>query len=583
MQSKERTQIKFDVNNGAPDLRLKAAEEAIPVLRQELRRMSDKAMSQCREFAATLAAWTSSEVGESLRPVGIEQDLRDARMINLIAVFLTLTELLLTVVVSLVFLVSAPFLFLVALVSIFALKVGLLALWRNPQQPQQTRQRLRRYVIAPSLVVTMLALGALVFARTAGVLALLLLPLINLALCALSLGCLGLAAGLFALGFLMSWSRHAEKQFNALEREAVETGKVLQRVEKVAEELRAAKLNRAPAQTVQTVQVDAPGVSPLPAPRVSTAPVAMTQTVQAVRRNGSLLSVLIVALAMGSGGCNVSGGLGQMVNPSGVAAAPTSSPAVVAEKAPAFSPGPAQGAQLDEPVWLELWLDWSLSAEDEPYREAVRALLAALPELAMKHRLAHVTAHQFGAHGWNAPEIFNLDLPLPPAVELDEAGALFGGAKKQQVEQAEQQRLTQLRQKLAALTAERLLPLNAIEPPCTDVQGCLNRMAVSARPQRRLVFLISDFDDSCSHRLPSVSLAAANAALVAVILPEAQPVSAHGEPLRPDQLWMQRRDELMKAVPGAVVIPYFGDPLSAASAALSKLGKQPHHDDALKP
>src|SRR5207237_6044765 len=103
-----------------------------------------------------------------LRPVGIEQDLRDARVINLIAVFLTLTELVLTVVVSLVFAVSAPFLLLVALVSIFALKVGLLALWRNPQQPQQTRQRLRRYIIAPSLVVTMLALGALVFARTAG-------------------------------------------------------------------------------------------------------------------------------------------------------------------------------------------------------------------------------------------------------------------------------------------------------------------------------------------------------------------------------------------------------------------------------
>jgi hypothetical protein len=71
-----------------------------------------------------------------------------------------------------------------------------------------------------------------------------------------------------------------------------------------------------------------------------------------------------------------------------------------------------------------------------------------------------------------------------------------------------------------------------------------------------------------------VSLAAANAALVAVILPEAQPAGAQagGQRLRADQLWEQRRNESMKAVPGAVVIPYFGDPLSAADSAMSKLG-----------
>jgi hypothetical protein len=127
---------------------------------------------------------------------------------------------------------------------------------------------------------------------------------------------------------------------------------------------------------------------------------------------------------------------------------------------------------------------------------------------------------------------------------------------------------------LTALTAERLLPLNAVEPPCTDVQGCLARIAVSPRPQRRLVFLISDFNDSCSHSLRSASLVAANAAMVAVILPEAQPPGARAgkQQLRPDQSWERRRDELTKAVPGAVVIPYFGDPLSAANSALSKLG-----------
>jgi hypothetical protein len=221
---------------------------------------------------------------------------------------------------------------------------------------------------------------------------------------------------------------------------------------------------------------------------------------------------------------------------------------------------------------MEIWLDWSLSAEDEPYHQAVRALLAALPELSLKRKIARVTAYQFGDHGWNAPEIFNLEMPLPQPIEADEAGAIFGGARKQQLERDEHERFEQIRQRLAALTAERLAPLNAVEPRCTDVRGCLNRIAVSSRPQRRLVFLISDFNDSCSHGLQPVSLAAANAAMVAVILPEEQSAGAQdvGRGARADRLWERRRDELMKAVPGAVVIPYFGDPLSAANSAMSK-------------
>jgi hypothetical protein len=340
MQSKKLKQFVFDAVNGAPESRLKAAEEAIPVLRQEQQRLSDKARSQCQEFAAALAAWTSREVGESLRPVEIEQDLRDARALNLIAIFLTLTELALTVVVSLVFAVSAPFLLLVALVSIFALKVGLLALWRDAQQPQQTRRRLQRYIIAPSLLVTMVALAVLVFARTAGVLALLLLPLINLALCALSLGCPGLAAGLFALGFLMSWSRHAEKRFNALEREAVETGRTLQRVEKVAAELRAAKGNRGQAR-IASANVAAPAPA-----RVTT---ALTRAPQTVRRTGSLLPAVAFALAIGNGGCNASGGLGQAMNSQSLVASPVASPSAIVN-APVFSTGTGQTLPSNDAV-----------------------------------------------------------------------------------------------------------------------------------------------------------------------------------------------------------------------------------------
>ena len=88
------------------------------------------------------------------------------------------------------------------------------------------------------------------------------------------------------------------------------------------------------------------------------------------------------------------------------------------------------------------------------------------------------------------------------------------------------------------------------------------------RPQRRLVFLISDLDDSCSRRLQTVSLASANAALVAMVLPEAPSAKLMQSA---DDLWRQRRDELLQAAPGAVAIPFFGDPAVAANEALAKL------------
>ncbi|MBI1766348.1 MAG: hypothetical protein HYR56_33495 [Acidobacteria bacterium] len=573
MQTGERKQIAFNLNNGAPEQRRKAAEEAVPVLRQEQRRLSEKALRQCREYAATLAAWTSRDAGEARRPMTIEGDLRDARVINLSALCLALTELVLTVVVALVFAVSAPFLLLVALVSIFALKVGVLALWRNPAQPQQTRQRLRRYVIAPALVLTMLSLGALLFARSAGVLALLLLPFINLALCALSLGCLGLAAGLFALGYLMSWSRHAENRFNALEREAVETNKVLQRAEQVAQELRP---RPAPRQAVREAGGGEAGTHNWPqvaAPRV---PVTNT-TLRAgalVRRNGVWLAALVAALAVGGSGCQAQADWRKAFAPVRAASAPPLAPTPALTTALPETAVEETAVETPAGVWLELWLDWSRSAEDQAFAEAVRTLLAALPELALTHDIRRVTAYQFGDRGWSAAEIARLDLPAPVAAEVSEAGVLFKGAQQQQAAQARAQQLAALRQRLAVLTPEKLLPGKAVEPPCTDVRGCLLRIAASARPQRRLVVLITDLDDSCSHQLPALSLATANAALVVVILPELPTASTAFRKTRPlpspAELWSQRRAELLRAAPGAVAIPYFGEPREAVKQALAK-------------
>ena len=119
-----------------------------------------------------------------------------------------------------------------------------------------------------------------------------------------------------------------------------------------------------------------------------------------------------------------------------------------------------------------------------------------------------------------------------------------------------------MEQALATITPEKLLPTTAVEPPCTDIQGVLERIVASARAQRRLIFVVTDGQENCARQLRPVALAAANAALVFVLLPEAA-----GRQGRPDEQWRLRRDALLQAAPGAVVMPHFGDWAAAAEQA----------------
>jgi hypothetical protein len=555
MKKKPLDQIKSDITDNAPELRLRHAEESAPVLQQDLMRLREKAMGIFGQFKAAVEAETGRLYSGPSRPVAIEQDMRHARLAKGVASVLTAAELAMAFFLSLIFLLNPLFALMLAVIAIVAIKAGLLAAWRNDAQPQLTRRKLRRGVIVPSLVVTLVSATVLIFTRgVLGWLALLLLPLVNWWLCALSMGLLGLAAGLYALGFLLSWSRHAERQYNAVEREAVETRKVLQKVEQVIEELRPRRQAMPPA---------ASSVSSLGALQrqgvPSRAPSSMPSPMKNAGRMGGFLSSLLLVAAL-TGGCNLSEmKLADSLKPAQGAAASAS---------PSAS-GAAEGSV--EGVRMEIWLDWSLSAEGGVYRETLQRLVAALSELAAKHRIVRIAAYQFGDNGWNAPEILDLELPGRPAIALGEVGSLYGQVQNAQRTQGEEQYQIRLREALAGGMVEKLLPGQTAEPRCTDLQGAIHRIAESSRPRRRLIFLLTDGHDTCSRGLQPVRMAKSNAGVVAVILPETHSGGEAQRPdqMRPDQIWNARRAELEAAMPGAVVIPHFGDPVVAANEAMS--------------
>lgn len=528
MKKKSRDQINFNVTHNAPAARLQYAEEAAPVLQQDLVRLREKALGVFEQFKAAVEAETGRAYNGPSRPVAIERDLRHARLAKVVASVLTAAELAMAFFLSLLFLLNPLFALMLAVIAIVALKAGLLAAWRNDTQPVLARRRLRQWVIVPSLIVTLLSAAFLIFTRgVLGWLALLLLPLVNLWLCALSLGLLGLAAGLYALGFLLSWSRQDEQRFNAIEREAVETRKVLQKVERVIEELRPRQQAMPPAASSSAL-VGGTALHSLSGP---------SRTVKKI--SGALSSLLLMAAL--TGGCNAIDSL-----------KPEQSAAVPA------------GAQATDGVRLELWLDWSLSAEDGVYRETLQRLVAALPEMAATHGITRIVVYSFGENGWNAPEVLTLDLPARSTAATGEAGAIYGQVQEAQRQQDEETFQTRLREALAGLPVERLLPGQTPEPRCTDLRGAIHRIAESGGRQRRLVFLLTDGHDTCSRGLQPVEMAGANAAVVAVILPE---TLRGNEAAQLGQVWSNRRTELEAAMPGAVGIPHFGDLAAAADKA----------------
>ncbi len=222
MKLKRLNKLKRSYVSGSPDKRLAAARDAVVVLEQDRVRLLDSLDHQRDEYTRTQEAWESRRIAGNLRPQAIQQDAHDGRLYILVAWVLAIAEVTLFWVLAAGLGVNPLFSLMLAVVLTWGLKTALLALWRDPAQPLETKRRLKNIVLTPSLILLLLAGGALMFARVAGgALALLLLDGINVALFMLSVSCLGLASGLFAVGYLLLWSWRAELTYEVAERELV--------------------------------------------------------------------------------------------------------------------------------------------------------------------------------------------------------------------------------------------------------------------------------------------------------------------------------------------------------------------------
>ncbi|MBS1807438.1 MAG: hypothetical protein JST84_04525 [Acidobacteria bacterium] len=209
---------------GAPDLRLAAAKRAEAILSQDQYRLEDARSHQETEYTHNLEAWSSRKISSPLRPQPIQQDVRYGRFYQIAAVVLGVAEVALFWSMAVSFGVNPFFSLILATVFTWGLRATLLASWYDPSRPTETKRRLQKFVLLPSLLLLLLTGATLSLARLVpGAIALLLLDWINGALFLLSMSCLGLASGLFAIADLLLWSLRATKNYEATMSELAET------------------------------------------------------------------------------------------------------------------------------------------------------------------------------------------------------------------------------------------------------------------------------------------------------------------------------------------------------------------------
>ncbi|HWX43282.1 MAG TPA: hypothetical protein VN345_19215 [Blastocatellia bacterium] len=520
-------------DDGHPDHRLTAAEEAYVVIVQDVGRLQASVENQRHEFRRMLEAWLGIRIKETRPPHAIHEDVHTAWNVSFFACLLVIAELVLSYFLATIFAIPIVFAMMIALVAIAATEIGLHALWLNKQRPRENIRRLRRYIIAPALVVTLGALCLLFLARSLSQM----FPdeVINISLFALSVGTLLLAAGLLGFAHVYFWSRRAERIYNRTERELALTASERRHVEKIMAACKDEDEAGPPAPGTQTTKS---------LPSAKTAPNALAATIE--HTAPAILLALLALLPLSSASC--------------------------AFKTSANPPSNEAGKPVQQ-TFLDVYMDWSLSPESQPFESSVERFTKQAPEIVADLQVKRLSAYQFSTDGWSAREILAMDFPLPRQAPGDEASQLFGRKKAAKQEEADTKYREGIKQRLSSISKPDLLPPQSLpEPRCTDINGVIARILSSAGDARRIAIIFTDGHESCATRLSSRPAPSTQSCTVLfVLLPEA--------PGRKETRSVQFEDRsarIHSALPWAYVIAPHADLLKAISEAVGTNGTVAH-------
>lgn len=520
MQKPNLKKITDQTSNGHPEQRLALAQQALTVLLNYLRWLSQNLKRQRDDFRRTLEAWEARFIHEELTPYAVQHDVEQGRKIRLYAWIAVLAELGMSFFMALSFGVPVLFALGLAVVATYVTKAMLMALWSNRLQPQETIRRLRQFIIAPFGCLTFVSLAVLLLAvRGTGGLLLLLAGLLNVSLFGVSFGLLFLAAGLLCYADVLLWSLRAERLYQRVYQEATATHKVYEHVQRVIAEL-ASPVAAAPPPVVLPGQPNFVNASARP--------------IKAAKPLVRVAAPFLLCVALFNSACKEQERNYLLPQTNTVTEALT--------------------PQSPTETEMQVFVDASFSNHPQMLEDAVQQLVLELAEIVEQQDVIEFIAYLFGQDGWSATKTVSLTLPARNAQRTSEAGALLPHLQEAQTSEAIKDYRVALRAKLQSLQATQLLPpTSAVEPPCTDLNGLFARLENSHSKRRRLIVVITDGHESCATAFRPVKLAP-QTKLAVILLPE-DPRNVAAQPQY--TLFETRQQQLRQAIPSALILKPF--------------------------
>lgn len=507
---------------GTPADRTQLCATLVSNLARDIERLGQQKAAVRADYRRKLERWRTQEVPANVPVCTLPSDLHDSRLYRLTGVFALLCEMALAAWVFYWLEVGWWMGVATALGITFTLHGIFLHVFDNPERPKETIHRLRTRVSLPAIFGFLVALAIGVLARyVRGPLAVILLPAFSFALWLGTLSLVILAASLFTVAHIQSWSARHEKQYRELDGEERVTSAFL-------DELRAEESRTKPL-------VEHP-------PFEAEAPSSFSSTF-AGRTMAFLIGGLIALSLLSASGC----------------AAPVKSASVTELSAAAHT-----GASLN------VFVDTSGSCVRPALVEAWNTVRQELPEIVEQHGITEISIWQFDEDGWSPRRLMQIALPAKqteltserPVTEWESFANIRQAEedeRRMHTTSAERSYRERLANALVAVDSEQALPKPDHETAHSDIVGLLRRVSQASESVPQYVLVLTDLADTRYRTFPKLPAPQGNVHVLVLLVP-AQPkdsVLMLGKPLSGSEQFDMRARQIREAAPWVSVEPYF--------------------------
>jgi hypothetical protein len=437
----------------------------------------------------------------------------------------------------------------------YALHGGVTALVTRWGDPLVSYDRLKKFFILPAFVLMVLSILAYVAIQRLDPETLYALqPVLSSAKFTAMLGFMIFGTGLLAAADLLDWSLPRSAKYEALKNERQKIASTRREWEEELSEMEEEERERGKQGQAQVAAAQEPHTAaPTPSPNGN----AGGPPHGAAK---AIASVIVVVAAVGLSAClpptpQVKKNLVQ---------GDTICEIVMDASGPADGQGPQH-------------------ARRQALRQAGLNVLGSVERIVERERVDKLSVYWFGYNGWNAEQKLTLDLPPLASAEAVGPGAGDLGAIRPDVRDYERQRNEKavaeagtrfqseyraaIKERLAAITIDTLVPPPTAESPCSDLNGTLARFSRPASGDtRKIVILVSDGRQNCQgeYDIENTEAQLKGVVVVVVLIPGSESDGSED--------FEARSKRFSEACPQCVIVPYYREDLDqVVSEAFSKV------------